>query len=510
MSDANLPISAVTVLEDRALVQRTARVRLNAGATTLRVEGVSPVLVDKTLCVALDDPSARVMQARVHRRPAMTEASQSTRVQALMETARLRELAVEQAKTDVVLARERVEALARIEALALEEVSADLALGRDVADALEALVSVREQLGEAADAVAQADRAEVRATRARRDAQETLAQHQAQTRTLQAVLELSIHSAGEVSDVEVDVRYVVAGALWRPSHVASLREGDETMVEVQTRGCIWQATGEDWTDVELRVSTERPSLGSRPPQLVTDALSLRPKQATVDVETRDQSIATTGEGVDPQVRDEMPGVDDGGTSLLLEASGRVSIPCDGRPHHVPLFSFSAPTALQWVCRPERVAAVLGQTEQTHRGPKPLLAGPVELRRNGGYVGRTSMLFVAPGETFELGWGPLPELRVHRRVTFPEPTRKPLSSWTRKPRVIELKFSNLGPTPRTVALQERVMVSEVEKVEVEHDDLGGGSIDDHGIVTREVAVRGFGTAAVTLRWTLLVHDDVSGV
>ncbi|MEM6291280.1 MAG: mucoidy inhibitor MuiA family protein [Myxococcota bacterium] len=510
MSEPKLSITTVTVLEDRALVQRVARVRLDAGATTLRVEGVSPVLVDKTLCVALDDPSARVMQARVHRQQAATEASQTARVQGLMQTVRTRQLAVEQAKADTVVARERVEALARIEALALEEVSADLALGRDVADALEALVSVREQLGEAADAVAQADRAEIRAIRACRDAEETLAEHDAQTRTLQAVLELSVHNAGEAADVEVDVRYVVAGALWRPSHVASLKEGDESTVHVETRACVWQATGEDWSDVELRVSTERPSLGSSPPQLVTDALSLRPKRATVDVATRDQSIATTGEGVDPQVRDEMPGVDDGGTALLLTAEGTVSIPSDGRPHHVSLFSFTAPTALQWVCRPERVAAVLGRTEQTHRGPKPLLAGPVELRRNGGYVGRTSTLFVAPGETFELGWGPLSELRVHRRVTFPEPTRKPLSSWTRKPRVIELKFSNLGPTPRTVALQERVMVSEVEKVEVEHDDLGGGSIDDHGIVTRDVAVRGFGTAAVTLRWTLLVHDDVTGI
>ena len=61
-----LPIEEISISEDRAQVRRSGRVALEAGTNLLTVEGVSPVLSDKTLAVSLS--SGKVSEVRVERR----------------------------------------------------------------------------------------------------------------------------------------------------------------------------------------------------------------------------------------------------------------------------------------------------------------------------------------------------------------------------------------------------------------------------------------------------------
>ncbi len=152
-----------------------------------------------------------------------------------------------------------------------------------------------------------------------------------------------------------------------------------------------------------------------------------------------------------------------------------------------------------------------RSRQANAADHPLLAGPVDLIRNSGLVGRTSILFIAPGERFELGWGPDSALRVTRTVEALEHERKLMSSWTRKPRRVRVKLSNLAPTPTTVEVKERIAVSEVEKVEVEMvRSSQGEKADDDGFVTWDVKLLGFGHEELELTWVLVVHDDVVGL
>lgn len=505
MDSIDIPIREVTVLEDRALVTRAVTRALEPGAHRWVVEGVASTLVDKTLAVRLGG-AARVVQARVVRRPSTTHASQDDKVAEWMEVEQGRARALEDAQRRHTLAEDAVASLVEIEQLNLAELSEDVALGRDVASRMEALASIRARHVEALDRVVECGRRSAQAARALRDARRTLAEVGEEERTVTAQIELQVH-VETAGPIEVEVRYAVGGAMWRPAHVATLDENGR--IHVESQACVWQATGEPWTHARLFFSTERPSLGSTPPRLDTDVLHTRAKQQQVQVQARDQVIATTGEGA-AETRDEMPGVDDGGEPLALESPDTRTIASNGRPHHVSLFSFDADADRELVCRPEKVEAVLLRTTAAHRGQHPMLAGPVELRRHGGYVGRTSTLFVAPGETFELGWGPEPELRVHRKVEYGEETRRALSSWVRKPRTITLTLSNLGPSSHTVQLQERVMVSEVEKVEVEHGSLGGARVDADGILAKALEVRGFGETTFAFDWTLVVHDDVQGL
>ena len=65
------PIDSVTVTEDRAHVRRRATVDLPAGVSRLRIEGVAPVIADKTLRVRAT--GAKTGDARVVRKKVTTE-----------------------------------------------------------------------------------------------------------------------------------------------------------------------------------------------------------------------------------------------------------------------------------------------------------------------------------------------------------------------------------------------------------------------------------------------------
>jgi uncharacterized protein (TIGR02231 family) len=265
--------------------------------------------------------------------------------------------------------------------------------------------------------------------------------------------------------------------------------------------------------VQLSFSTERPSLGVEPPSLSEDELRSHQVDKTVDVEVRQEAIQTTGLGRAQKAAPEVPGIDDGGDVLSLKASSVADVPSDGRPHRIPLFDFEGPSSVELVTTPELARAVLTRTEQDNGAQHPVLAGPVDLIRNHGYIGRTSVLFIAPGEKFELGWGPEVSLRVHRTTRQLDSESKMLSSWTTDRHRVQVRLSNIGPEPRRVKVTERIPVSEVEKVQVELEEKATQPLvapDRDGFLHWSVDVPALGNAELELGYALKKHSDVVGL
>jgi uncharacterized protein (TIGR02231 family) len=521
---ASVPIVEVTVQEDRALVRREGSITVPPGRSRLRIEGVAPVLVDKSLTAELlavegeaEGEGVRVrsvVATRWHvtedaQRPA---AQAELRVQLRQRQAELQALA--RRRASAATERGMVETLLRT---TLGELAEDSGWGRtDAAHAHATLDALQERL-----AVLGHERQMLEAEYQQRERElADLRRLEAASRTVQArsaaALELELHNPDAAArGVRLRVDYLVPGALWRPWHRARLvEEPAGSRVELRCEGCVWQATGEDWNDVQLVFSTERPSLGLTPPVLHTDTLALRKKGPTVEVQTRQEQIHTAGLGSDEggvQAAPELPGIDDGGQAQRLRGRGRSSIPGDGRPYRVPLFDVVGPAEVELRCVPELALGVLLRTEQANTAAHPLLAGPVDLVRRSGLVGRTSLLYVAPGERFELGWGPDNALRVTRELEELAYERKSLSAWTRKPRRVRIKLSNLEATPRALQVRERVAVSELDKVKVEVQSASQSRKPDaDGFVRWDVRLPGFGRQELVLEWSLVVHDDVQGI
>jgi uncharacterized protein (TIGR02231 family) len=515
----DVPVAEVTLLEDRAQVLRRARVTLTAGVTKLRIIGVAPVLSDKTLVARLDGAQsdakgARVVDARVKRQLVARTAEDDDDAYAALQK-RLHELDEQNDSLDAERrALERhADALDELTKLALRELADDVtwgkAPGESARDELEQLSNQRRnersRVMELRTTVARGrERRQRLADRV--DAMETPA-HKAL-----ATIEIELLADADGEHL-LTVDYVVPNACWRPYHTARLTHGDNgALVHFVSDACVWQNTGEDWTKVRLSFSTQRASLGIEPPELETDELAVRRRRETVQVEKRERSIEAVTAG-EPRTIDELPGIDDGGDEVTLVASNDADVPSDGRPHRIAIGGFDAEVALELISYPELTPCVLTKVSLKNEGDRPVLAGPVDLIREGGICGRTSVLYIGRGEPFDIGFGPDAELRVSREVDVEQEDAGMLSSWVKLDHHVQVRLSNMGPDPRTVHVRERIPVSEIEKVKIASDAKRTTSRrkpDADGFLDWQVELNAFDTATIELRYRIEKHTDVVGL
>ena len=519
------PVVEVTVLEDRAHVVRRGTIELHGGMTRLRVAGVAPVLADKTLCASvcvagqkLGDPSReRINDVRIKRSRLVLGEDKPEQRRALEQ-----ELEALTRKSEALRARhDQQKALqAQLDGVGdvtITDIGVDVGHGEAHPEAwrqsLEQIAghedSARKQRLELEFEIAELD-GELQRLRARMAVTAAISDATA----ADAFVEVWTAVAGTYA---VQVDYIVPGACWRPYHRAQLVElvkGKEPVLSFASEGCVWQNTGEDWTDVQFIFSTERPSLGMEPPHLATEVLHAQRKSDQLIVETREQEVQTTGLGGErKQQSPELPGIDDGGEALSLRAPAKASVPSDGRPYRVPLMQFTSPTTTEYVLMPELAEAVILKSMHVNRSPNPILAGPVDLVRGGGFVGRTSLLFIAPGENFAVGWGPDGATRVRRTVTTAKEDRPMMSSWTSQIHTVSIWLSNLGQQERTILVTERVAVSEIEKLSIQVDPANTtdkAKADSNGFVKWTAMLPPFGRKTIELRYTVRKHNDVVGI
>ncbi len=503
-------VDVVTVSEDRAHVVRRGDVQLAAGVNEIVIEEVATVLVDKTLKVAVD-AGITVGAVRVERRAIHTERERPVDVATL--DAQIDERA--QDERDVARARKRMEVeLAGLDSVIAQLVSdaavdtswGVLSVSATRARLLELETEEKEKRASFLQIAEQHRRIteELARLRRRRDVRET-------TATRESARIVIVLSCAAAQKTELRVDYIVPGACWRPAHTARLHAGK---VRFATDACVWQNTGEAWTDADVAFSTERPSLGREPPLLAADRLASQKKQETLVVETRHEEIHTAGLGQEGSAASRVvPGIDDGGQPRVVRGAARATIETDGKPHRVPLSVFETDAASELVMCPQLAALAIRKTTQTNAGGAPILAGPVDLVEESGLVGRTQVLFVAPSERFELGWGPDPGVRARRVVEENEEEPGALSSWITRVYRVTLHVSSLDDRPRTIAVSEAIPVSELEKVQIALDPketTDAPKPDEDGFVRWQLKLPPHGRALVKMRYVLKRHKDVAGL
>lgn len=509
------PVVEVLLYEDRALVTRRGRIALAAGTHRLRVEPVSPVLSDRSLRAAVlagDDLLPCVPDLRARRERLASEAELPEDLRALRVEEREIAAVVWRHQQRLALRQADLQDLQRQRTQRIVDAVTDTAwaaLRPDATAADLAALGARERalqvdLLEIGWAIAEANESLSRLRQRIASAQRPLQRFAAWIE-----IDLTLERAGEVL---LEIAYLVPGACWRPRYQATLRSGPSPTLAMEAQAAVWQHTGEDWRDVGLAFSTQRPSLGSEPPELAEDLLKVRPKSEAVVVETREQVVQDTGLGGDGprQVEDDLPGVDDGGEAVELRAEGSCTVLADGQPHRVALGAFEAPATLDRYVAAELSAAAIQRCASHNAGERPLLAGPVDLIARSGRVGRGQIGFIAPGERLELGFGPDPAVRVFRHDERTEKEPSPLSRWRATEHKVKVRLSNLGAEPRRLTVHERVPVSELSQVEIEVDPehtTGGQRPNEDGLLSWEIELPADGTATVELAWAMKRRSDV---
>ena len=211
---------------------------------------------------------------------------------------------------------------------------------------------------------------------------------------------------------------------------------------------------------------------------------------------------------------EVPGIDDGGQAIQLRAAHKASIPSHGKPVRIALASFSCAAELENVPMAEICPEVVQKSRQRNTSTHPLLAGPVDLIRESGLIGRGSVLYVAAAEPFTLGWGPLASLRAVRSCRQGNEEKDDLlGGWVRVKHTVEFTLSNLSSESHAVAVWERIPVSELKQVEVVFDpklSSPGAIPDANGFLTWQVELGARARHHLKLAYSLRRRKEVVSV
>lgn len=511
-----LPVTAVTCLEDRAHVERSAVLDLEAGIQRLRLGPVSALAVDRTLHAELTgEHPATVLDVRIVRTWTPRGPSPATDEDSVLWR---RVKAVEEERATVERSRDRLrtrlDLLGRLASDLLREIGEGTGSGESErsrwARELDRVDRERDEYGErlrAAESRLTALAAELRATERALDLSEE------QPAELLGHVELTVESAA-AGQVGLRLSHLTPCALWRPAYRAVL-DGDS--VTLETEAMVWQRTGEDWSDVRLTLSTARSALATDPPRLGEDRLTLKDRSAaerrTVDVELREEEIGVLG----PTPVLGLPGVDDGGETRVLRAPAPVSVPGDGRAHRVPLSAFTTAAHSEYACSPELSPLVTQVVRFDNLSGHVLLAGPVDLVRGSGFSGRGTLDFTAVGAPVELAFGSCDDHGVVRRAEETRDTTG-LTQRTVVTRTVRLHLSRFSAPgergERVIALRERIPVSEVSAVEVrllkDACSPAPDVVDAEGIVRWDVALPPGGRRTVTLVYELSASSKVTGL
>src|SRR6266850_677175 len=247
-------ITAVTLYPGSATVERTARI--TPGMTRLEISGL-PANFDPQTVRVESDVGVRVgeVSTQDQSRTAAANARESAiedKIQALKDRQAVLEV-------DARSAQLAADYIARLGAPASgTEKPAPAITGKSVAEVIEAV-----RRG-GSDAFGRIQRVQVQKREIDKEIralERDLARLKSGARDVRTIaVGVSAEQPGEVR-----VSYQVNGAGWRPAYRASLDSaGSKVLLERQ--GAISQTTGEDWTNVKLKLSTGQPRLSPQGPE----------------------------------------------------------------------------------------------------------------------------------------------------------------------------------------------------------------------------------------------------
>ncbi|RMF02815.1 MAG: mucoidy inhibitor MuiA family protein, partial [Bacteroidetes bacterium] len=279
------------------------------------------------------------------------------------------------------------------------------------------------------------------------------------------------YQADQAVDAEFQLSYLVPQAQWRP--IYDLRVSDLSEPVRLTYGALLsQTTGENWTDVQLTLSTGNPREQQNAPRITTWWLSPYQPMA-VAAQSRQPAdldgmlsnvIITQGE----RDRADFAGAEVSVNLTNTEFAVRLpqDIPSDGQEYRVAMEDYQLPADYQYYAAPRLDAHVYLTARLTDWQQYSLLSGPVNLFFDGAYVGRSELRTQSAVDTLVFSLGRDEGLSITRTKDDNYRSRRFLGSkivqsrgWT-----ITVKKNRRNQVP--IIIEDQIPVSTSDAIEVE--------------------------------------------
>ena len=440
-------VAAVTVYPGSALVSREVDVPAGKGLIELTVSPLPPTIIQSSLYSEGTD-GARVLTTRFRSRPIQ----QDTRIDVAKLQEELAQLSLSREKIegDVKAIQENFKMLAKMEgfmSVTTIQATEKGALNSENAIAMakyikESRIDTSRELVTLQQSVkANTDKAEF----AQRRLSEVNTGMPRTERDAVIVVERTNGAAGKVR-----LNYLVTSASWRPQYKLRAGKAAKDPVQIEYLASLVQHSGEDWTNVNIVLSTAQPMLNAAPPDLQSLQVGVVhkgsvPARRTEIAELEDQirSLRIKAQK-DFNERKPSTGIGLFNTAAAIDQSWELLNPgaavqrgCALALREGPTISYVVATALSVPSRTEEQVLEVARIElapefyykavpllTTHvyrladlvnKSNHVLLPGDATMYIGSEFVGQMVLPLIAVGESFTAGFGVDPQLQVKRQM-----------------------------------------------------------------------------------------------
>lgn len=474
--DVNSAIRAATIYNDRATLNRSAKIDVPAGAHMLVVKGLPLNIFTDSLRVE-GTSKAKVSFGAVSHKAVSSEdyiVPQEKELNDILQSLQDSKTALEAEKQALKIGQVFLENIGKQAVLRENEEVAKIDLDPEswsaAAEHLSAKTAENLKAGLSLDIKIRDIDEKIRKT-----TQDLNGLRTGQKRSY--TVSIPVESDRNTS-VSFELSYQIPNVGWRPVYDARL-DTQTGGLELIQYGSVWQQTGEDWDGVKLTLSTAQPSRGASLPELTTRWVDIYEERPMMKAAR--SSVAGFSEMAASPMADEMvmeareenvvvqsAQINTNGFVAEYEIVGPSDVKADGTQSKLLIGSFDVESRIQVQVKPEFDAnkAYLVSIAKL-KGDAPILPGQVSLFRDGSYIGKDHMQMLRPGDEKDLGFGIDDNITVSRNTVKDERSEAGMIA---KDHVLERQYiteiKNLHKKPFEIAVFEAIPASQDERVRVE--------------------------------------------
>lgn len=505
-------ITSVTVFLSKAQINRTVKTKIEAGKTTLVMGGLSPQLDAQSIQVG--GKGKFTIMGTGHRINYLNEFNKPKQLALLQDSITLLQKAIiQEGSQKEVLNREEQMILANQK---ISGTNQNLTVPE-----LKAMADFfRSRLGELA-------LSKIRVDEKVKILNEKLVKIQKQVNEQRDVYNrntseiLVIVQADAATSVDLDLNYVVANAGWTP--VYDLRAIDtKSPIQLAYKASVYQATGEEWQNVLMVLSTANPNLGGLKPELAAWYLEFyqpiarasqkssmkREGPMTLSSKAKSEDIVEVAdeESVAESLSDFVTTVE---TSLNVEF--QISIPqtvlSSAKPTMVDVKNSSVSANYEYAVAPKLDLDAFLLAKISGWEDLNLLPGDANIFFEGTFVGKT---FIDPNsirDTLSVSMGRDKRIVVKREKVKGLSTRNVIGLNEKQTSAWEISIRNTKSDPIKIVVEDQIPVSKNNQIEVTVLEIGGAKQNTYtGKLTWDVNLKGSENKKLSYKYEVKYPKD----
>ena len=309
---------------------------------------------------------------------------------------------------------------------------------------------------------------------------------------------VTIFSERDINDTKLEINYVIPNAGWAPAYDIRSNGTDEAIV-LTYKANIYQASGIDWENIPIKLSTFNPTNCNLKPELpvwdvskhiyrqkFSGSFKEKSQKKEYDDMSATKSMAMgnaeleLADGYSIVESDKVMKVEVDKHPSFTNIEFDIDLPCTLKSSTKSILIFVSKTTINAVYqrylvpkldKQSYIVAKIGGWEKLN-----LLNGPVNIYYKNTYMGETLIDVWNPSDSLQVSLGRNQSVIALRNKIKDETKNIPLSNLKSREMTIELTIKNSNDKVEEVILQDQQPISSNEKFKIKLNDAAGAKVN----------------------------------